>query len=423
MSQHLPASGRPLSPARERRAAAVAGYVPRGARVLALGADSAAVAAHLPPECEVLDTPPRGAAGALCDVEGGQLPQADCDVVVALDLLERAPDLAGLVRQLRGYGRPVIASYAFAGEGATRATGAARPCDRDAFAVLVGQSGFTRVYGQELGAGEVLLRLDPSRPVTPQEKDVWVLSCANLGNFGDRLGVHVLSEVLPANACVRHVYYSPFEPPPEGAPDLLIVGIGNSIYHETLNDDLFRLLQRAPLAVGIFGTQYREAIPRPRLDALLDRLHLWYARFEADALLFGRGRSNVRHLGDWLIHAVPMSHPTRDEELRIGEEAWDDLPLDRYIAHIQSYSRVGSPRLHPLLCALTSAEQVAYVEQYDFGAVGPSGKFRSMLIDVFGREQAAGVYWPVDRPSVASYKEKVAQNLAGLRAELARLLS
>ena len=47
-----------------------------------------------------------------------------------------------------------------------------------------------------LGAGEMLLRLDPARPRPRPEKAVWVLSCNNNGNFGDRLGVRV-SEFAP----------------------------------------------------------------------------------------------------------------------------------------------------------------------------------------------------------------------------------
>jgi hypothetical protein len=346
--------------------------------------------------------------------------------VVVLDRLERCRDLPGLLQRLRARGRPLIASYRFAGEGPAGygEPGRLNHYTRPEFPSLITAAGYARAYGEELAPGELLVRLDPVRPRAKPEKTVWVLSCANIGNFGDRLGVHLISQVLPAHAVVRHLHHAPFDAPREGAPDLLIVGIGNSMFHDTLNDDLAGLLRRAPLSIGVFGTQYREAIRRERMDDLLDRLHCWYARYEADALLYGRGRNNVRHLGDWLIHACPMARPSRDEDLMIGQEVWEDLPLDRYIERIQSYRRVASPRLHPLLCALTSAEEVAYAEQRAYAELGmiESGKFRSMLIDVFGREQPKGVYWRVDRDSVATYKQKVAQNLATLRAEIARLL-
>ena len=411
-----------------RRARAAAAYIPRGARVLALGAEAWAVEPYLGATGEVVrvERQEAGDGVLVCDFEGGQLPACDWDVAVVLGRLERCADLPGLLRRLRARGRPVVFSYVVAGEGPVdrRALGWRNGYTRTELGALFGEAGYARACGEDLDGGEVLLRLDPARPRPKPEKAVWVLSCNNNGNFGDRLGVHLLSEVLPAHAVVRHLHHVPFDAPPEGAPDLLIVGIGNSVFHPMLTDELAALMRRAPLAVGVFGTQYRELIPRPRMDALLDRLHLWYARYDADALIYGRGRDNVRPLGDWLIHACPMARPTRDEELRIGPEVWDDVPLDRYIGHIQSFRRVGSPRLHPLLCAITSAEEVAYVEQTDYAdqGAGPSGKFRSMLIDVFGHEQPPGVYWPVDRGAVSSYKQKVAENLVQMRAELARLL-
>ena len=410
-----------------RRAAAAAAYIPRGAVVLALGAEAWAIEPHLRFNSVIrVERSASGEGVTPCDFELGQLPPCDWDFAVVLGRLERCGDVPGLLRRLRARGRPVILSYAVGGEGPAdrRALGWVNGYTRSELPHVVADAGFERVYGEDLGGGELLLRLDPARPRPKPEKSVWVLSCSNLGNFGDRLGVHLISEVMPAHAVVRQVHHFPFDAPRDGAPDLLVVGIGNSMFHETLNEDLAGLLRRVPKAIGIFGTQYRELIQRERMNGLLDSLHSWYARYEADALLYGRGRNNVRHLGDWLIHACPMARPTRDEELRIGAEAWENQPLDRFIAQIQSYRRVGSPRLHPLLCALTSAEEVAYVEQHDYAAAGagPSGKFRSMLIDVFGREHPPGLYWRVDRDSVATYKEKVARNVAQLREDIARLL-
>ena len=72
--------------------------------------------------------------------------------------------------------------------------------------------------------------------------------------------------------------------------------------------------------------------------------------------------------------------------MKIGKEIWQELPLDRVIQQIQKHKLVISERLHPLLCALTSAERVAYQEQRESGSgTAVSGKFRTMLIDVFGR--------------------------------------
>jgi hypothetical protein len=117
--------------------------------------------------------------------------------------------------------------------------------------------------------------------------------------------------------------------------------------------------------------------------------------------MYGRGRTNVQHLGDWLINQFPMSTPTDEGQLQIGEEIWNELPLDRTIQFIQRYKNVLSSRLHPLLCALTSAETVAYTEQPAGGETSIiSGKFRSMLIDIFGRNFPEKTFFPVDRGAV-----------------------
>lgn len=81
-----------------------------------------------------------------------------------------------------------------------------------------------------------------------------------------------------------------------------------------------------------------------------------------------------------------------------------------------------STRLHPLLCALASAEQVAYVEQRETPTRNPSGKFRSLLIDVFGRTYAEEAFFEVDRDDVMRYKRHVQSAMAGMRATLSSLL-
>src|SRR5262249_33790219 len=101
-----------------------------------------------------------------------------------------------------------------------------------------------------------------------------------------------------------------------------------------------------------------------------------------------------------------------------------DLPLDRTIQHIQRHKRVFSERLHPLLCALTSADEVAYVEQREtHDRALTSGKFRSMLIDIFGHTCPEKVAWKVDRNRVASYKAKVRRNTDQLSVQIAELLT
>jgi hypothetical protein len=256
---------------------------------------------------------------------------------------------------------------------------------------------------------------------TRQEMRVAVLSYANAGNFGDRLGYHNICSLLPDNATVEFVFHKPWQPPKQ-AIDLLIVGAGNSIFRPLLAPELQQLVDGANCAIGIFGTQYREAIPRPALDRLIGSLDHWFARNEEDVLLYGKGRQNVSHLGDWLIDNFVMAQPTNDGLLRVGNEIGRDLPLDRTIQNIQSYRHVFSERLHPLLCALTSAETVGYVEQRESGSTMVSGKFASMLLDVFGRIYPEATQWRVDRDAVRQYKHAVADNIAGLRRTIGQLL-
>jgi hypothetical protein len=190
-----------------------------------------------------------------------------------------------------------------------------------------------------------------------------------------------------------------------------------------LIEPLIEPVGRARAAIGIFGTQYREALPAARLGALLDRLTHWYARAEEDLLFYGRARPNASHLGDWLINAFPLARGEDERLLQIGQEIWKDLPLDRTIQQIQRHRRVFSERVHPLLCALTSAEEVGYREQRESGDPAiASGKFRSLLVDVFGQTYPEGVLWRVDRDRVARYKARVQRNTEALRGRLAALL-
>ncbi len=255
---------------------------------------------------------------------------------------------------------------------------------------------------------------------------VLVLSAFRVGNFGDRLGYHLINEILPAHATVHHVYVNfalgyQIEGIPEGDFDLLVLGVGNSLFGNVFSDSLLQLLERAPRAIGIFGTQYREILDPGRMSAVLDRLQTWYARFEEDFLIYGKGRRNAVHMGDWFVSAFPMTKGEIAEPLVIGDEIWNEAPLDRTIQRIQAHRYVFSTRMHPLLCAFTSAEQVAYREQRSFISdprAGASGKFRSLLIDVFGRTFPEDKYFMVDRAAVVAYKFKVQQAMAEMRRTL-----
>lgn len=415
-----------LSPAWDARARFAADLIPRAARVLDLGCGAMALEGFLPAGCEYIpcDLVARDARTIVCDFNAGEFPQVDCDVVVALGVLEYLADPPAFLRRLFELGKPLVLSYNPAGEGTSdrRGNGWVNDYTRPQLGDLLRQAGYRRAVSFELGAGQILMRTDPASARIP-EKTVWAVSYSTAGNFGDRLGVQLLNQVMPANAVVRHVSLGSLDQLPEGSPDLMVLGLGNSLYDPLVNERLFGLLDRASRAIGVFGTQYRETLPRIRLDPVLDRLERWYARSEEDALMYGRGRTNVRHLGDWLVDAFMMAKPTLDETLEIRASDVNGTPLDRTISRIQLYRRVTSGRLHPLLCALTSAEEVAYDEQTELPGAGPSGKFRSLLIDVFGRELPPQRLWPVDRAAVIAYKDKVKRNIAALRDDVAGLLA
>lgn len=255
------------------------------------------------------------------------------------------------------------------------------------------------------------------------EKSVWVLSYNNASNFGDRLLTHLLPSVLPPNACIRWIHHEPWDAPVEGKPDLLIVGGGNSLFGQLLTPDLLRLLDRAERKVGIFGTQYRDGFAPQAMNEVIGRLDTWFARYCEDMELYGRGHPDVRHLGDWLITLFPMAQPSLNRTLNIGPEVQTVQAMDGLIQNIQRYVRVFSTRLHPLLCALPSAQIAKYVEQREAPGLGPSGKFGSMLRDIFGAAPPEDVWWQVDRAAVLDYKLQVARNVDGLRTRFTELLA
>jgi hypothetical protein len=106
-----------------------------------------------------------------------------------------------------------------------------------------------------------------------------------------------------------------------------------------------------------------------------------------------------------LISAFPNAKPTLDRTLVIPADIKSrDMPLDRLIQQIQSYRRVSTARIHPMLCALTSAEEIQYQEQAEDPNQQCSGKFRSQLYDIFGRTFDEDKYFAIDREAVIRYK-------------------
>lgn len=363
------------------------------------------------------------------DLNNGEcLPAAayDADIIVALDVLEYIPDPEAFIAHLHSRNRDVVLSC--------RPTELSGSIDRNSLGCLsqfsfldlselFDRHGYRVRSATAVDSSRILMRLtqiDQQRPIN--SCSVAVISHNDVGNFGDRLGYHIVNSLLPGEATVHHLTFQTLDRARDKY-DLVVVGIGNSIFHPLLRDDLLDVVGRGKAAVGIFGTQYRESIPRHALDRLIDRLDVWFARYEDDVLMYGRGRPNVEHLGDWLIDQFPMGVSTSDELLHIDDRILLDIPLDRTIQFIQQHRQVYSTRLHPLLCALTSAETVAYAEQPDDGDTSiMSGKFRSMLIDIFGRTYPEKAFFTFDRDAVVGYKRRVRRNVAAVGERLEAML-
>ncbi len=141
--------------------------------------------------------------------------------------------------------------------------------------------------------------------------------------------------------------------------------------------------------MGIFGTQYRELISRPRSTAAIDRLDtVVCAPTKTTHDVRPRPAATPRHLGDWLIDQFPRS-TERTLDRAAADRRRDRFRRSRLIAlsrRSSAASRSILARLHPPLCALTSAHYAAYA-----GAGVPAAcrasfpQLGSMLIDVFGR--------------------------------------
>jgi hypothetical protein len=417
------------------RAGLAAQMIPAYARVMDVGCGAMDLERALPEGCVYLpcDLVARDARTVVCDLNKGEFPTGgDADVVTMLGVLEYVLDPDALLAKVRALGRPFVCSYSITDRAPQldrAAQGWINSYDFAALERVMRKAGFRLQHRQQIDALQDLFKWLPDEGgTTPtQTKSVAVVSYFNDPNFGDRLGYHVINGLLPAHAEVTHVTINPWGLPAETHFDLVILGIGNSLNAPPITrPHLHRLIESAP-TLGIFGTQYRGqygTVDPKLLDALFSNLTTWWARYEEDIAGFGRGRANVRHLGDVLISAFPMARWTLDRNLTIPADfRAKDAPLDRAIQQIQAYRRVTSARLHPLLCALTSAEQVAYQEQREAAdGQAMSGKFRSMLYDVFGRAYAENAAFDVDRAAVVAYKAKVAANMEALRAQIASLL-
>jgi hypothetical protein len=420
-----------LEAAWDRRAELAANFIPTGARVLDLGCGKMALRRFLPDKCsyQPCDLVARDETTIVCDFNAGEFPDKaadEADVVVMLGVLEYIVDVDAFFAHLQRHKCKLVLSYCvtdFTQNADRPSLGWINHFSIEDLSVLFDRFGLLVERCDPVDNLQLLMKLRPAGQELPLAAcNVAVISFNNVGNFGDRLGYHIINSLLPAPAQVHHLTFATLEQARESY-DLIVLGIGNSIFKPLLNDQVFDVLGRGKAVVGIFGTQYREMIPRVQMDRLIDRLDTWFARYEDDVLIYGRGRGNVEHLGDWLITQFPMVEAHEPSGLEIDKEILNHLPLDRTIQTIQRYKKVYSTRLHPLLCALTSAEIVAYVEQRESEIPEMvSGKFRSMLVDIFGRTFPEQEYFIVDRNAVARYKARVHDNVKRVAARIDAIL-
>ena len=255
---------------------------------------------------------------------------------------------------------------------------------------------------------------------------VLVLSYNNCSNFGDRLGLDLVVRLLPPEA---EVYISPLPPfwrQIDGSFDMVIVGSGHSIFHRTLEKEFLDFLSKQKIVVGIFGLQYHEMLPLRELKELFSNLDCWFSRSEYDIDFLGRLSSlpkHYAHLGDWLINAFPIVSWTDERTCEVPADFIKmSHDIQRTIQKIQSFRRISSARLHPVLCALASAEEVRYQEQSEMGSECMSGKFHSMFLDVFRKAPEPGEWFKVDRGDVKLYKSSVYSNTELMREYFWRAL-
>jgi len=418
------------------RAQLAAQFIPSGARILDLGGGGGETLRDLVPfgcSYEAAERLAHDKGSLIHGLTGAEFPTkaaTESDVVVMLGVLERTADLDGLFTHLRICKPDVILSYCpteFVSGEERAARGFANHLGYADLVTLFDRYGFRIECTAPVGAGEMMMRLTPTGRVAPVAAcDVAVISDSDTASFGDRLGAQMINGLLPGEARVHHMNFGTLRQSLETAResyDLVVIGVGNAMFQPLIGDDILRILARAKSAIGIFGTAYRELIPRPMIERVIDRLDVWYAPYADDVLLYGRGRSNAVHLGDWTIEQFPLAQSSLDEPLQIGADIGAEIPLDRTIEIIQRYRQVYSARLHPLLCALTSAETVAYAEEASGRMPGiVSGKFRSLLVDVFGRSYPEQQFFLVDRDAVLRYKSRVHANVGEMRGRIAAML-
>ena len=149
---------------------------------------------------------------SICDLKSGGFPTKaalDCDVIVMLGVLERIDDVENLFTHLRFCRHDIILSY-HASDLTTDVDRAARGFVNHLsfyeLARLFDHYGFRIECTTPVDETQVLMRLTPSEWLSaPAACRVAVISADDVGDFGARLGCHIINSLLPGEAEAHHL--------------------------------------------------------------------------------------------------------------------------------------------------------------------------------------------------------------------------
>ena len=221
------------------RAELAAQFIPAGARVLDLSHGRKTLERYLPHGCSYR-APERGKGkGArICDIAHGEFPTeaaAQSDIIVMLGALERVADLESLFTHLRFARQDVILSHRFDSRMSL--------CD---LTLLFDRYGFRIECTAPIAEQEMLMRLTPSARLAPLAPCRVAVVSADGQDFGGRLGRQMIEALLPGEAEVHHLTFGTLGDARERY-DLVVLGTGNGLLQQLLNDAVLDLAGRAKL--------------------------------------------------------------------------------------------------------------------------------------------------------------------------------
>ncbi len=255
-------------------------YVPSGASIGYVGSRPSVVQAFLPygstlesiEDISNLDS-------KMSSNNNGKL-EAHYDLFIVDVDTEVSSSATSALPRLRQYGLPVLLISEQSKPLHAKASESCRLMSRHELMHSIEQANFCVADSLVSGEEIEVFRLLPERRSTIRSPRVLILSFYRAKNFGDRLGYYLTQRVLPQHVEIHHAYFDPSSGYlPSDVPDLkfdmLMLGIGNSLFDEVLTEELIDLMDKMPRTIGIFGTQYRERLRISKFIPVLERLDQW----------------------------------------------------------------------------------------------------------------------------------------------------